>query len=83
MKKSKLHRVEAHATFFPCIKPISWIVKHVDLYNRNILNAKGHPITSLQEFDIALYYDLVKGDLSLKEYLIKKFPLKKKDLCKV
>jgi hypothetical protein len=46
--RSGLHRVVAHATIFPCADTISWILKHIDLDNRYILNAKGKPIVSFQ-----------------------------------
>jgi hypothetical protein len=39
--RSRLHRVVAHATVFPCVDAISWILNHVDLDNWYILNAKG------------------------------------------
>jgi len=69
--------------FFFCVDAISWIVWHVDLDNRHIMNSKGQPTTSFQASDIASYYHLDKWDLSLNEELIRKFPLKEKDLCKV
>jgi hypothetical protein len=53
IKRSKLYKVAAHTTVFPCAEAISWIVKHVDLETRFILNAKGHPITSFQASIIA------------------------------
>jgi hypothetical protein len=83
IKKSKLHRVEAHTTIFPCANTISWKVRHVDLGNRYILNANGDPMISFQASNISSYYHLEKGDLSLDEYLIKKFSLKAKDLFKL
>jgi hypothetical protein len=46
IQKSKLHKVATHGTIFPYVDTISWIVKHVYLDNKHILNAKGHPITS-------------------------------------
>jgi len=82
IRKSKLHRVATHATIFPCTNAISWIVWHVDLDNRYILNTKERPITSFQESNIASFYHLEKGDLSLDEEVIKKFSLKENDLCK-
>jgi hypothetical protein len=47
--KSKFYKVAAHAKIFPCVEAISWIVQHVDLDTRYILNAKECPITSFQD----------------------------------
>ena len=42
----QLHRVETHVAVLSYENAIVWILKHVDLENRYILNARGEPITS-------------------------------------
>jgi hypothetical protein len=46
IKKSRIHRVVACVIVFSCADAISWILKHVDLENMYICNARGEPIAS-------------------------------------
>jgi hypothetical protein len=83
IQKSRLHRVATHTTVFHCADAILWIIRHVDLDNRYILNAKGKPIASFRAYDIASYYQLERGSLLLDKDLIRKFLHKEKDLFKI
>jgi hypothetical protein len=83
IRKSKLHRVAAHPPVLPCADAIAWIIEHVDLQNRYILNARGEPIASFQAADLAKYYHLEKGPQKLDEDLLSKFPYKGNDLFKI
>jgi hypothetical protein len=80
--KSKLYKVASHETMFPCEKSISWIVKHVDLETRYILNAKIHPITSIEASIIYYCYHLEEIDKSLDEKPKNKFLHNPKDILK-
>jgi hypothetical protein len=82
IRKLKLYKVAVHTTIFPCVESISWIVRHVKLYTKYILNSREHPITSFEASTIASRYHLDKGKRSMDENIIKKFPLKSKDLLK-
>jgi hypothetical protein len=46
IQRSGIFRVTTHVVVFPCVDAISWIIKHDDLGNRCILNARGEPIES-------------------------------------
>jgi hypothetical protein len=46
IRKSKLHKVVAHATVFPYAEAISWIVRHVNLNTRYILNTRENLIAA-------------------------------------
>jgi hypothetical protein len=83
IRKSKLHRVVAHPPVLPCTDAIAWIIEHVDLQNRYILNARGDPIASFQAADLAKYYHLEKGPQKLDEDFLSKFPYKGNDLFKI
>jgi hypothetical protein len=61
IQRSGLHRVAAREFMFPCVDVISWVLKHVDLDNLYIPNAKWDPITSFQEVDLEKYYHFEKG----------------------
>jgi hypothetical protein len=61
IKRSKLHKIAARAVVFPCTKVISWIVKHANLENKHIINAKGHPVASFQPSVITACYHLYEG----------------------
>jgi hypothetical protein len=63
IRKSRLHRAKTHTMVFHCADAISWIIRHVDLDNRYILNAKGKPIKSFRSYDIASYYHLERGSV--------------------
>jgi hypothetical protein len=67
---------------FPYIETISWILRHVDLEIRYILNDKIHLITSFEASIINSCYLLEDGDKSLDEKLIKKFLHNPKELLK-
>jgi hypothetical protein len=67
IKRSKLYKVVTHAIVFPCVEAISWIVKHVDLERKHIINAKGQPMGSFQPSTIASYYHLEEGEKILDE----------------
>jgi len=82
IRKSKLYNLVTHAMVFSCVEAISWIVQHVDLETRYILNSRDYPIESFHPSYIASYYHLDKGEISLDKNLIKEFPLKVKDLFK-
>jgi hypothetical protein len=83
IRKSKLHRVATHPSVLPCADAIVWIIEHVDLQNRYILNVRGDPIASFQEADLAKYYHLEKGPQQLDGDLLSKFPYKGNDLFKI
>jgi hypothetical protein len=83
IRKSKLHRVAARPPVLPCADAVSWIVEHVDLQNRYILNAIGEPIASFQGSNLAKYYHLKKGLQQLDGDLLTKFPYRGDDLFKL
>jgi hypothetical protein len=83
IQRSGLHRVASHVAVFPCVDAIVWILKHVDLENRYILNARGDPIASFQVVDLEKYYHLEKGTQKLDEELLSGFKHKEKDLFKI
>jgi hypothetical protein len=72
IQKLGLHRVVSRTTVYPCADEILWIIQHVDLDNRYIINNKGKPIKSFHVSDIALYYHLERGILLLDDDLIRK-----------
>nr|ADE77593.1 unknown [Picea sitchensis] len=81
--RSELHRVAAHPSVLPCADTIAWIIEHVDLQNRYILNTRGEPIASFQGSDLAKYYHLENGTQKLDDELLNKFPYKANDLFKI
>jgi hypothetical protein len=83
IRRSELHRVAAHPAVLPCADAIAWIIEHVDLQNRYILNARGEPIASFQASDLAKYYHLENGTQKLDVELLNKFPYKANDLFKI
>jgi hypothetical protein len=72
-----------HAIVFPCADEILWILKHVDLDNRYIINVKWYPIASFQAIELDKYYHLENRTQSLDEELIRNFPHKAKHLFKI
>jgi hypothetical protein len=46
IQRSRIHRVASHVAVLPCTDAIAWILKHVYLENRYILNVGGEPIAS-------------------------------------
>ena len=83
IRKSKLHKVASHPPVLPCADAIAWIIEHVGLQNRYILNARGDPIASFQASDLAKYYHLEKGPQQLDGDLLSKFPYKGNELFKI
>jgi hypothetical protein len=68
-----LYKVTAHASIFPYVEAISWIVNHADLDTRYILNVQGFPITSFQASVIFSYYHLEEGEKVLDKNIVKIF----------
>jgi hypothetical protein len=81
IRKSRIFKVAARAVVFPCVDAISWILKHIDLGNRHVCNARGEPITYFHPADLAKYYHLEKGMKKLDNNLLVEFKHTAKELC--
>jgi hypothetical protein len=80
IRKSKLYKVATHVVVFPCAKAISWIVRHVRLETRYILNSKEHPIASFEASTITSCYHLENREII--ERVIAQFVLVPKEKVK-
>jgi hypothetical protein len=52
IKRSGIFRVASHVVVFPYVDAIIWIIKHINLRNKYIFNARGDPIASFQPEDL-------------------------------
>jgi hypothetical protein len=80
IRKSRIDIVVAHSTMFPCVDAIAWILKHGDLGNRYMYNARGDPIDSFQPADLVKCYHLEKGTWKLDNELLGGFKHPTKDM---
>jgi hypothetical protein len=80
IRKSRIFRVSAHPTVFPCVDAISWILKNVDMDSRYVFNARKELISSFRPDDLAKFYHIEAANKNLDGQLLRKFELTPKDL---
>jgi hypothetical protein len=83
INKFKLHKVIAHVAVFSCAESISWIVKHVSLDQRLIIDARVQPMAYLYPSMVSSCYHLNEGELALDNELVKEFSQNPKELMKI
>lgn len=65
IRRSHLHNVAARPAIFPCVEMVRWIVDHVNLDNRIVVNATGSRIASFQDRDLEECYKFVRPEVAL------------------
>jgi len=65
--KLGIHGVASCVVVFPCGYSIAWILKHVELDNMYICNARWYPLDCFQSFDLEKLYHIDKGTWKLDE----------------
>jgi hypothetical protein len=57
IRKSDLHNVATKKTLVHCSKVIGWIIYHIDVENRIVINEQGISITNFQPLELERYYN--------------------------